>query len=29
MQVKDIQPNSPKRLDVAGYQIVGFGGESK
>ena len=29
MQVKDIQPNSPKRLDLIGYQIVGVGGESK
>lgn len=27
MLVKDIQPNSPKRIDLTGYQIVGIGGE--
>jgi hypothetical protein len=26
MLVKDIQPNSPKRLDLTGYSIIGIGG---
>lgn len=29
MQVKDIQPNSSKRIDLLGYQIVGVGGDTK
>jgi hypothetical protein len=29
MLVKDIQPNSPKRLDLTGYSIIGIGGEKK
>lgn len=27
MLVKEILPDSPKRLDLVGYQIIGFGGE--